>query len=225
MKHYLSNRVACLVAGLFYLHVGFASADVTFEINHCVPAWGQLGSVHFEIDTTYRHPPFFVRFNRPDGRVDSLSNFQGNSHTFEGLVKGRYLIEIRSCDHCSAETFLDVLAYDQIFAGETSILFTKAQTKPELDSTALLLACTDLEKDGDAICSMTFSWYNAGSLPAGILRDMLKKGIVRIRQFHYEDIFENPPPDAWISDPCKILLRFNEQGNVLWTYAEWPFDP
>ncbi len=224
MRQQLFKPIVCLLLAFSSPQICFGGSDVTFNIIHCVPAWGQLGSIHFEIDTTYRKGPFSVRFEHPDGKIDSIADLQGFSHTYTNLTPGRYLIKIRCCTSCTATDYLDVLAYDHVLAGGISVIYAMGKGVPLEDSCAILLACTDIEKEEGVVCGMAFSVYNGDNLSAAMIQQMIEKAIVRIGKFKYETQLDEVLPDAFIAEENKILLRFDEKGNVLWAYAEWPLD-
>ncbi len=194
-------------------------SDVTATTYACVPSWGQLGKITFEIDTSYKRGPFLVRLTGPNGRVDSLVDFTGLTHSFEKLQSGRYFLEVKCCATCSAELDLEVKSYEEISAGPLSLLYTLETTLPELDSTALLVACTAIIKTGDLPVTLNFSLYNAGKLSPKTIQKILNQAVLAIFQDKTDVLEEgNNELDAWLSDEFEVLLRFEPNGAFCWVY-------
>lgn len=213
---------ACLV-WVWATNLLLAGAGVTITTTHSVPAWGILGAIQIDIDTTYQKGPFNYRFTYPDGRVDSVSGFRGNSLIFEGLPTGRYHLFMSNCCNCSLENWTDVLACRQYVSGETSTLWAKMTTPAATDSSAILLACTDIETDSNAVCAATFWLYAPSDIPADRMHPMLEKAIEYLRKIKSDDDLEleGMGMDAWIAEPFKVLFRFDENGEIRWVYSDW----
>lgn len=214
--------LACLVWA-WATNLLLAGGDVTITTTHCVPAWGTLGAIQIDIDTTYQKGPFHFRFTHPDGRVDSVSRFRGNSMIYKGLPMGRYHLFISNCCHCSLENWIDILDCQQYVSGETSTLWAKMTTPVATDSSAILLACTDVETDNNTVCTATFWLYAPSDIPTDRMNPMLEKAIEYLRKIKSDEELEleGMSIDAWISEPFKFLFRFDENGEIRWVYSDW----
>lgn len=208
----------CLALTCLGLPGRAAGADVTATIYACVPSWGQLGSITFVIDTSYKRGPFLVRLTGPNGRVDSLVDFTGLTHTFDKLQAGRYFLEVKCCATCSADLDLEVKSYEEISAGTLSLLYTLETSLPEMDSTALLVACTAIIKSEGIPVTLNFSLYNAGNLPPAVIQNILNKAALAISKDKLDVFEDNSALDAWLSEEFEVLLRFEPNGALRWVY-------
>lgn len=201
-----------------------SAQDVAFTATHCVAAQQQPGAVEFVIDTTYHKGPFLVIFEKPDGSLDSMQDFSGPSHIYEGLRPGRYCLDIQCCGHCSAQGCIEVLEYELLWFDETYVFLTREQAPPEADSTIILLACTGIEMEGDSLlCSVSFSLYAPADFPAGPIPAMAKKaleGLLDIRRNGYSD-YPEIDEGMWMPETFEMLFRFDGQGRLVWIYPTW----
>ena len=218
MKSTILKLSCCLALAFLGLPGQAAGSDVTATTYACVPSWGLLGTITFEIDTAYKRGPFLVRLTGPNGRVDSLVDFNGLTHTFKQLQAGRYFLEVKCCATCSADLDLEVKSYEEISAGALSLMYTLETARPEMDSAALLVACTGIVKSGELPVTLNFSLYNAGDLSLAILQNILNQATVAIFKDRFDVFEENNELDAWLSDEFEVLLRFEPNGKLRWVY-------
>ncbi len=195
------------------------ASDVSFLVYACVPSWELLGSIHFDIDTAQKSGPFFVRLEGPNGLLDTMEGFSGPSYTYTGLKAGEYIIEIQCCATCSARCTLEVKSYTPITVTGRSVMFTQELTLPLIDSSALLVALTEFEKDQTGFCDLNFSLYNAQELSLEMIHKMLEQCMVAIQKIQNEAFQEGADPDAWLEEEVKLLARFDEKGDLLWVYS------
>lgn len=222
MKLYRIKLTAFFSMFLLFQNIRMAASDLTCTVTHCVPVWGQSGTLHFEIDTAYKKGPFFVRLDGPGGLLDTMANFDRLSHTFTGLQPGQYCLSVRCCTTCEARVCLDINSFEQLGVDDVSVLWAKEKTPPETDSTAILLACTELEQEEGIVCGAVFSLYAPTDLPVDQLQSMIKKALAcmrEIQQTGYSE-FQDNGNDTWIPDPFKVLWRFEEDGRIRWVYSD-----
>ncbi len=213
---------------VFALYMALSSAvsaaHVEFTVTHCSPLNGPTGKIEFLIDTTYTKGPFSVRLEGPDGFLDTMPAFRGAYHLYTGLRPGRYWISIRCCGACEAKAFLDIKCYENTLLNDVYVFLIREKTVPELDSTAILLACTDTEEESGQLCSVTISLFTPEDLTPGVLQVMLEQMLacVNLRRMdsYYEALLSSPDYDARIPDPCQILIRFNAKGEIRWMHFE-----
>lgn len=212
---------------LFALTIFFcrfvAAQDVTFTANNCISGQQERGSIEFRIDTTYHKGPFLVRFEYPDGRIDTMQDFTEPFHRYEGLPPGRYCIDIQCCAACSASGCIDVLNYKQMLSGEVSVLWAGARTPPDTDSTAILLVCTEIEEEEEIVCSAVFLLYTPPGMQHLPIRGMIEKALAslpEIRENGYLEEYRETNPDVWLADPFKVLFRFDANGRIKWAYSQ-----
>lgn len=197
-----------------------APAQLRLTAFQSVPAWNQDGALVFEIDPAYNKGPYSVLLEGPCGTVDSIAAFNGAIKAYEGIEPGRYCITVRCCSTCTAEVCVEVKSYELLSSGDMTILWTKENTWPENDTSAVLLACTEMESEQGVLCSVVFSLYAPMDVPAARLRVMFEKAVNRINPANPDAFTEDQEYnyDAWISDPFEVLLRFDEAGQILWVY-------
>lgn len=201
-----------------------SAQDVTFTATPWVAALQQPGAVEFVIDTQHHKGPFLVIFEKPDGSIDSMPDFSGPSHIYEGLGPGRYCLDIQCCATCSAQGCIDVLDTELLWIDETYVFLAREQAPPEADSTVILMACTGIEMEGDTLlCSVSFSLYAPEDFPAGPVPAMAKKaleGLLDVRRNGYSD-FPEIDEGMWMPQTFEMLFRFDGQGRLMWIYPTW----
>lgn len=197
-----------------------APAQLRFTAFHSIPAWDQDGALVFEIDPAYNKGPYSVLLEGPCGTVDSIAAFNGTIKAYEGIGTGQYCITVKCCSTCTARVCVEVKPYELVSSGDATILWTRENALPENDTTAVLLACTEMEAEQGVLCSAVFSLYAPVDIPSSRLQLMLEKAVQRITPANPEAVTEDQGYnyDAWVSDPFEVLLRFDETGQILWVY-------
>lgn len=201
-----------------------AVAQVRLTARHSVSTWDQKGALIFEIDSSYQKGPYFVRLDGPDGMIDSITAFNDHSRTYERMDPGEYCILVKCCATCTAEVCVEVKSYEMLLVDDVSVLWTKEQALPEIDSSAILLACTEMETEEENLCQVVFSLYTGIKMSPDRVQLMVERAVHQIKQFNKEPYpsYEEYNYDAWarISDPFEILFRFDETGQIMWVYSE-----
>lgn len=201
-------------------------ADVSFTIDHCVAASHILGAIRLDIDTAKSPGPFSVRLQGPGGMTDTIASLSSHSYTYRNLLPGTYCLTIQCCAVCTAYSCMEVEDYTRYLIGEVPVYLSRAKTVPQNDSSAILLACTNVSEENGAWCEATFTLYGPAHCTDATLQTMLAKAITAIQRKRAGLLLdesgekEDSDPDAWIDPPFEALVRIAADGTVGWVYLD-----
>lgn len=204
------------------LQTAASAANVQFSVTHCSPLNGPTGIIEFNIDSTYTKGPFFVRLDGPGGFVDTMPAFEGFYHTYTGLKPGRYWISIRCCSTCEARGFLDVKSYEARWMNGAYVLWAREIPSPEVDSTAILMACTEIVEEAGQLCQVSISLYAPEEIAPEAFRAMLEQMLIQVRK-RQTNSYEEWPSDEYdvqMPGPYQVLIRFDKKGGACWVHFQ-----